>query len=43
MNRKQKQFFLWCQIVDKIEKGEHLTNEGLLIIRNMRDNKRNAY
>ena len=40
MNRKQKEFIIWCQIVNMIKNKEHLTIEGLLKIRTMRENKR---
>ena len=28
-NSKQKDFNLFCQLMDRIKKGEHLTNQGL--------------
>lgn len=42
INRKQKEFIIWCQIVNMIENREHLTDKGLLKIRSMRDNMRQA-
>jgi hypothetical protein len=42
MNRKQLEFIIWCQIITKIEKGEHLTNEGLNTIRSLRETMRHV-
>jgi hypothetical protein len=36
MNRKQQEFIIWCDIINMIENGEHLTEEGLDKIRKMR-------
>jgi len=42
MNRKQKEFIIWCRIVNMIQNKEHITKEGLLKIRTLRENKRKA-
>ena len=42
MNRKQQQFFIWCQIIMIIANKEHVTHTGLKIIRNMRETMRHV-
>lgn len=36
INRKQKEFVIWCEIIIMIQNKEHLTVEGLIKIRQMR-------
>jgi hypothetical protein len=37
MNRKKKEFIIWCEMVNMLENKEHLTEEGLSKIRTMRN------
>ena len=40
MNRKALQFQIWCEIINQIDKGTHLSFEGLQKIRIMREKMR---
>jgi hypothetical protein len=40
MNRKETEFIIWCQIIKMIQKKEHLTEEGLNLIRKLRNEMR---